>query len=106
MAALKMESQKDITVLINPEENGETKQGVYLTRRYKNGSGILPKEHIFISNNEKWFYWLGYYKKWQTEYKQTTENIDIEERIIDYINLMSSENQLIAAGINNIIGGY
>ncbi len=99
MAAIRMECDPSITVLINPwkDENrnfNEMLKGVYLTRSYKNPSGVLPEENIFINNNEKWFYWLGYNKDFQKEVPNTTENNDIIEKIIDYINEFSSGNQL------------
>ena len=68
MSAIRMECDNSITVLIDPWTN-EDKQniikGVFLTRSYKHPSGVLPQEHIFISNDERWFYWLGYYKDFQ-----------------------------------------
>ena len=93
MAAIRMECNNSITVLCNPWENEDKKditKGIYLTRDYKNPSGVLPKEHIFISNDEKWFYWLGYYKDFKKEAYNTVENNNIIERIIDYINKFSS----------------
>lgn len=97
MSAIRMEYDNSITVLINPwkdETREEITQGIYLTRNYINPSGILPQENIFISNNEQWFYWLGYYKKWQDEIPDTEEEIEALERVFDYIEEYSSENQL------------
>ena len=97
MAAIRMECDNSITVLINPlvnENKQDITKGVFLTRSYKNPSGVLPKENIFISNNEKWFYWLGYNKDFQKEAPDTIENNDIVEKIIDYINEFSSGRQL------------
>lgn len=97
MAAIRMECDHSITVLINPWTNEERKdiiKGVFLTRNYKNPSGVLPQENIFISNNEQWFYWLGYHKDFQKEIPDTTENNDIIDKIIDYINEFSSGRQL------------
>ena len=97
MSAIRMECDNSITVLIDPwmnEQRNNIIKGVFLTRSYNNPSGVLPQEHIFISNNEKWFYWLGYYKDFQKEVPNTIENNDIIDKIIDYINEFSSGNQL------------
>jgi hypothetical protein len=94
MAAIRMECDNSITVLVDPLENNTIKNGVFLTRSYKNPSGVLPEEHIFISNNEQWFYWLGYNKDFQKEVPDTIENNDIIEKIFDYINEFSSGRQL------------
>lgn len=97
MSAIRMECDHSITVLCNPwkdETREEIAQGIYLTRSYKNPSGILPKENIFISNNEQWFYWLGYHKKWQDEIPDTEEEIEALEKVFDYIEEYSSGNQL------------
>lgn len=92
MSAIRMEEDHSITVLIDPQnKDGETIQGVYLTRDYKNPSGILPEEHIFISNDEQWFYWLGYHK---VDYiPDTDSNNIIVEKINSYVNEYSIENQ-------------
>ena len=97
MSAVRMECCDNITVLINPwtnEQRNNIAKGVFLTRSYNNPSGVLPREHIFISNDERWFYWLGYYKDFQKEVPDTPENNDIVEKIIDYINEFSSGRQL------------
>ena len=96
MSAIRMEEDKSITVLINPQnEIGETIPGVYLTRDYINPTGILPKENLFISKDEKWFYWLGYNKmdKVTDEVSETDSNNDILDRIYSYLEEYSSENQ-------------
>lgn len=85
MAAIRMEANKNITVLINPQKDGEIKEGVYLTRNYKNASGILPEENIFISNDEKLFRYLGYYENWQKEIINLPEHNKILEKILNYI---------------------
>lgn len=97
MSAIRMECDNSITVLINPwtnEDKQNITKGVFLTRSYKNPSGVLPQENIFISNDARWFYWLGYYKDFQKEVPDTPENNDIVEKIIDYINEFSSGRQL------------
>ena len=97
MSAVRMDCDNSITVLINPwtnEDKQNIAKGVFLTRSYKNPSGVLPQEHIFISNDARWFYWLGYYKDFQKEVPDTPENNDIVEKIIDYINEFSSGRQL------------
>ena len=105
MSAIRMEYDHNITVLINPlkdkninfsnfNEETDIVKGVFLTRSYNNPSGVLPEENIFISNDEQWFYALGYYKDFSKRMPDTDENNDIIEKIIDYINEFSSDNQL------------
>jgi hypothetical protein len=89
MSAIRMEYDNSITVLINPlkdETGNNIIKGIYLTRSYKNPSGILPKEHIFISDNERWFYWLGYYKNWKNEIPNTEEETGAIKKVCNYIN--------------------
>ncbi len=97
MAAIRMEGDNSITVLVDPwikKMFGEIAQGVYLTRSYENATGILPEEHIFISKNESWFYWLGYYKDLNSIVPDTPETNDELEIVTNYINEYSIENQI------------
>lgn len=105
MSAIRMECDKSITVLINPlrdkninfsefNEKTDIVKGVFLTRSYENPSGVLPEEHIFISNDEQWFYWLGYNKDFEKVIPDTEENNNIIEKIFDYFNEFSSGNQI------------
>jgi hypothetical protein len=88
MAAIRMEENNKVTVLINPvTENNEVIEGVFLTNNYENGSGILPEENLPISNNKDWFYYLGYNKlnNKPCYIADSEENINILNNVREYI---------------------
>lgn len=85
MAAIRMEENNKITVLVNPWENKQKEKsikGVFLTRHYENPSGVLPEEHLFVSDNEDWFYWLGYNTYWMREV--TDQEVHNIKKVINY----------------------
>lgn len=87
MAAIRLDCDNSITVLIEPwkdDKRDEILKGVYLTRNYKNASGILPEENMFISNSERWFFWLGYYNNWQEQVLESER--DNIAKVFNYIH--------------------